>query len=163
MATVAFTSLAELRDMISPARATELFDDDADGVIDESDTAVAMALSSANDAVVSILYLKGFSPDQLTSLAVDESIRRYATALFAQYGGERRTEFLDPAGNGRYHAIGERARKDLAAFATGQLRSHREQETGANPIVGGEASAGCPPFLIARDPRLPGSRGPGGF
>ena len=159
MAAVEFTSLEELVGLISNSRAVELFDDNGDGVIADSETAVANALASANDAVASILFLKGFSADQLEQgLKDDASIRRYATAIFAQYGGERRTEFLSQDGKGRYEGIGKRARDNLAAFARAELRSRTEQDVGANPIALGDASAGCPAFLVARDPRYPGSR-----
>lgn len=158
-----FTTLAELQALITERRAIELFDDDNDGVIDAADAAVAFALDSANAFVKSTIYRKGFSADQIEQLTVDASLRRMATAIFAQYAGNRRTEFLDANGNGPFKTLGEQARKDLAAVASGELRSLIEETAGANPIVSGDTNLGCPPFQISRDPRYPGDRGPGGF
>jgi hypothetical protein len=164
MAAVAFTSLAELQSMISPARTLDLFDDDADGSVDPADSAVAFALNAANDAVFSLIFQKGFSAAQIAILAADASLRRLATAIFAQYGGERRTEFLDKDGNGRYHTIGARARADLKEISRGELRLRIEGEgAGANPIVSADTNIGAPIFIVARDPRYPGRPGPGGF
>lgn len=164
MAAVAFTSLAELQGMISPARTLDLFDDDGDGIVSESDAAVSLCLAAANDFVTSVLFQKGFAMAALAVLAQDASLRRHATALFAQYGGERRTEFLDKDGNGRYHTIGKRARDDLKEMSRGELRSRMEAEgAGPNPIVSTDTNVGAPIFIIARDPRYPGRPGPGGF
>lgn len=159
-----FTNLATLILLIGERRAIELFDDDNDNAIAESDPAVTFAMGSANKFVKSAIFRKGFSADQIDALTADESLQRYATAIFAQYAGQRKPEFADQNGHGPFHELGEQARKDLAAIASGELRSILEATTvGQNPIVAGEVNAPCPPFLIARDPRYPGDPGPGGF
>jgi hypothetical protein len=158
-----FTTLAELQALITERRTIELFDDDNDGAIAADDASVAFALDSANAFVKSTIYRKGFSSEQIDLLTTDASLRRMATAIFAQYAGSRRTEFLDQNGNGPFKALGEQARKDLAAVASGELRSLLEEVAGANPIVSGDVSLGTPAFHFSRDPRFPGDPGPGGF
>lgn len=164
MAAIAFTSLAELQNQIGIARALDLFDDAELGTISESDGPVAQALAQANDAVTSIVLLKGWSMLQLAQLAEDQAIRRYATSIFAQYGGQRRPEFFDSQGAGRYHTIGEQARKDLTNYAAGVFRSRKEVDgAGANPSLQPDTNIGAPVFIFSRDPRYPGKPGPGGF
>ncbi len=158
-----FTDLAKLVLLIGERRAMELFDDDNDGAIAESDAAVAFAMDSANAFVKSAIYRKGFSASQIDQLTADTSLQRYGTCVFAQYAGQRKPEFADAEGRAPFHALGEQARKDLASIASGELRSLLEETAGANPIVAGDINAPCPPFFIARDPRYPGDPGPGGF
>lgn len=159
-----FTNLERLIKLIGDRRAVELFDDDNDRTITQSDDAVAFAMDSANAFVGSAIFRKGFSVEQVEALASDASLQRYATCIFAQYAGQRKPEFTDAEGRAPFHAMGEQARKDLAAIAAGELRSLLEASTvGANPIVGGDVSTACPPFIVNRDPRYPGSQGPGGF
>lgn len=160
-----FTTLADLQALITPGRCLDLFDDDGDGAISESESAVKAAKDSANSFVTSAIFRKGFSLAQIEGLTADESLRRYATAIMAQYGGERRTEFLNADGNGRYHAIGQRARDDLKAVASLELRSRLEDDpsVGQNPLAQSETNVGRPVFYFSRDPRYPGRPPPGGF
>lgn len=164
MAAIAFTSLAELQNQIGNARALDLFDDDEDGVISESDGPVAQALAQANDAVTGIVLLKGWSMASLAELAEDQAIRRYATDILSSYGGRRRPEWFDSNGKGRYHEVGEQARKDLANYALGVFRSRKEVDgAGQNPALQADTNVGAPVFIVSRDPRYPGRPGPGGF
>lgn len=158
-----FTSLAELQNLISPSRAIDLFDDDNNNVITDTEPAVKAALDAANSAVTSLIYKKGFELSQILVLSADEMLRRCATAIFAQYGGERKTEFLDQNGHGRYEAIGARARADLQAVASGELRSRLEQDAGPNPLVQSATNVPKPVFFFNPDPRYPGRPTPGGF
>jgi hypothetical protein len=157
-----FTNLAKLIALIGERRAIELFDDDGDLSIDEADAAVAFAMGSANKFVKSVIFRKGFTGEQIDALTADESLQRYATAIFAQYAGQRKAEFTDANGHAPFHTLGEQARKDLASIATGELRSILEETTvGQNPIVSADVDAPCPTFIIARSPGDP--VGPGGF
>jgi hypothetical protein len=158
-----FTTLPELISLIGERRAIELFDDDNNSEISASEDAVVFAMGSANAFVKSTIYRKGFSATQIDALTADLSLRRYATAIFAQYAGQRKPEFFDQLGKGPFDAMGVQARKDLASVATGELRSLLEETAGANPIVSGETNLGTPPFIVSRDPRCPGDPGPGGF
>lgn len=158
-----FTTLARLQAVITERRAIEFFDDDHDGVISESDAGVLFAKNSANDKATSIIFRKGFSLPQVELLAADESLQRYATCLFAMYMGQRRLEFLDSEGRGPYDAMGKQALTDLTAISTGELRSKVEETAGSNPITDADTNIGDPLFVISRDPRYPGTPGPGGF
>lgn len=160
-----WTSLEDLIRKITRRRVVELFDDNGDGDIGGSDAAaIDETVASANDEVTSILFRKGFDAAALNELSEDASLRRHATAILAQLAGERREEFHDAEGRGRYHAIGERARATLVKMSQGELRSKKEGTgAGDNPIVGGDTNLGDPVFVFSRDPRYPGSSGPGGF
>lgn len=158
-----FTTLARLQALITERRSVEFFDDDHDGSISESDASVSFAKNAANDKVTSIIFRKGFSLEQIDDLTADESLQRYATCLFAMYAGQRRLEFLDAEGRGPYDTMGSQAVKDLQAIATGELRSRLEAIAGSNPITHADTNLGEPVFVVSRDPRYPGTPGPGGF
>jgi hypothetical protein len=158
-----FTTLERLQSVITERRTVQFFDDDGDGVIAESDAGVQFAMNSANDKATSIIFRKGFSLEQLDLLAADESLQRYATVLFAMYAGQRRLEFLDQEGRGPYDAMGKQALLDLQAISTGELRSKIEATAGANPLTDADTNTGDPLFVVSRDPRYPGTPGPGGF
>lgn len=158
-----FTTLARLQAAITERRCVEYFDDDRDGVISDSDPSVLFALTAANDKATSIIFKKGFSLAQIELLTADASLQRYATCLAAMYAGQRRLEFLDPEGRGPFDAMGKQALADLGAMATGELRSKIEETAGANPLTNADTNLGEPVFVVSRDPRCPGSYGPGGF
>lgn len=159
-----WTSLEDLVRKIGRRRVVEMFDDDNDGVIlNEDATTAAEAVAQANDETTSILLNKGFSDAQLNALSQDAGLRRHATSILAQLAGERKTEFLSPEGKGPYDAIGERARSEIRKFRDGEARSRKENETGPNPIVEADTNLGDPVFIFSRDPRNPGTPGPGGF
>jgi hypothetical protein len=158
-----FTTLAKLQALITERRCVEFFDDDHDGTISEADAGVLFAKNSANDKVTSVIYRKGFSLEQVGLLTADESLQRYATCLFAMYAGQRRLEFLDGEGRGPFDAMGKQALTDLTAIATGELRSKVEETAGANPLTNADTNTGEPLFFVSRDPRYPGTQGPGGF
>ena len=160
-----WTSLEQLVQLIGRRRVVELFDEDGDGRLEGADaTRVDETIAGVNDEVTSILFRKGFGAPALNALSEDASLRRYATRMLAQAAGYMRLEFHDASGRGPYYQIGEDARSALVKMSLGELRSKTE-DTGAgeNPIVGGDVDAGTPAFIIARDPRYPGSSGPGGF
>ena len=158
-----FTTLERLQAVITERRTVQFFDDDADGAISESDAGVQFAMNSANDKATSIIFKKGFSLDQIDELVADESLQRYATCLFAMYAGQRRLEFLDSEGRGPFDAMGKQALADLTAISTGELRSKLEADAGDNPLTSADTNTGQPLFVISRDPRCPGTPGPGGF
>jgi len=160
-----WTSVEELVRKLGRRRVIELFDEDGDGTIDTGDDATTVddTVAAANDEVTGVLLRKGFSAEQLNGLSEDASLRRHATSILAQLAGERKTEFLDAEGKGPYDAIGERARKELEKFSRGEKRSRLEDQAGDNPIVGGDVNLGSPVFIFSRDPRNPGTSGPGGF
>jgi hypothetical protein len=158
-----FTTLARLQAVITERRTVEFFDDDRDGVISASDAGVLFAKNSANDKATSIVFKKGFSLAQVELLTADESLQRYATCLFAMYAGQRRLEFLDTEGRGPYDAMGKQALADLQAISTGELRSKIEETAGSNPLTDADTNTGEPLFVVSRDPRYPGTPGPGGF
>lgn len=160
-----WTSLEQLVQLIGRRRVVELFDEDGDGqLIGADSTRVDETVAGVNDEVSSILFRKGFSAAQLNAISEDASLRRYATRMLAQAAGYMRLEFHDPSGRGPYYQMGEDARSALVKMSTGELRSKTE-DTGAgeNPIVGGDTNLGDPVFVIGRDPRFPGTSGPGGF
>ncbi len=141
-----------------------LYHYDAQGrLIAESDASVLFAKNSANDKATSIIFRKGFSLPQIEILKADESLQRYATCLFAMYMGQRRLEFLDAEGRGPFDAMGKQALTDLTAVSTGELRSKLEETAGANPLTEADTNIGDPLFVVSRDPRYPGTPGPGGF
>lgn len=158
-----FTTLPLLQAVITERRTIEFFDDDHDGVIAESDAGVQFALTSANDKATSIIFKKGFSLAQIEILKADTSLQRYATCLFAMYAGQRRLEFLDAEGRGPFDAMGKQALTDLQAISTGELRSKLEEDAGSNPLTDADTNIGEPLFVVSRDPRYPGTPGPGGF
>jgi hypothetical protein len=160
-----WTTLDELIRKITRRRVLELFDDDNDGDITGPDAdAIAETIAAANDEVTSIMFRKGFDAAALNELSEDASLRRYATSILAQHAGERRVEFLDDDGRGRFDSMGERARAALVKMSQGELRSKKEGTgAGENPVVGGDVNVGEPVFVISRDPRYPGRPGPGGF
>lgn len=160
-----WTTLDELIRKITRRRVVELFDDDGDGDITGTDAAtIGETVAAANDEVTSIMFRKGFDAAALNELSEDASLRRYATSILAQHAGERRVEFLDDAGRGPFHDMGERARSALVKMSMGELRSKKEGTgAGENPIVGGDTNLGDPVFIVSRDPRYPGRPGPGGF
>lgn len=161
-----WTSRDELIGRITRRRVIELFDDDGDGSIEGAGDAAALdeCVAQANDEVTSIMFRKGFDAAALNELSEDASLRRYATSILAQYAGERRLEFLNAEGKGPFDAMGERARSTLRQMAAGELRSKKEATgAGENPIVGADTNLGSPVFTISRDPRYPGTSGPGGF
>lgn len=160
-----WTSREELERKISRRRVIELFDDDGDGVVTGEDaTTLDETIASANDEVTSILFRKGFDAAALNVLSADSSLRRYATAILAGYAGSRKLEFHDADGAGPYTGDAKIARTTLKEMATGELRSRLEAlGAGENPVVGGDTNLGEPVFVIARDPRYPGTSGPGGF
>lgn len=159
-----WTTLEELERQLTPRKVIELFDDDGDGAIAGNDLVSAdETIARVNDEVTSILFRKGFEKAQLDELAADASLRRYATSILAQYAGERRTEFLKADGTGPYDAIGNRARDALVKMSRGELRSKKEDQAGMNPSLDGATNLGSPVFIVSRDPRYPGTPGPGGF
>lgn len=161
-----WTSLEQLIQLIGRRRVVELFDEDGDGDIVGPDDSgrIDEAVAGVNDEVSSILFRKGFDRPGLVALAEDASLRRYATRMLAQAAGERKLEFHDGEGRGPYHTMGEAARSALVKMSLGELRSKTEGTgAGENPIVGGDTNLGDPVFVISRDPRFPGTSGPGGF
>lgn len=160
-----WTTLEQLVQLIGRRRVTELFDEDGDGAITGEDAGrIDECLAGVNDEVTSILFRKGFDRAGLVALAEDASLRRYATHMLAQAAGERRLEFHDDSSRGPYFEMGERARAALVKMSLGELRSKTEGTgAGENPIVGGDVNLGDPVFVISRDPRYPGTSGPGGF
>lgn len=160
-----WTSLEQLTNFIGRRRVVELFDEDGDNLVTGEDaTRIDECVASVNDEVTSILFRKGFDRASLVALSEDASLRRYATRMLAQAGGERKLEFHDADGHGPYYAMGEAARTALVKMSQGELRSKTEGTgAGENPIVGGDTNLGDPVFIISRDPRYPGGSGPGGF
>lgn len=160
-----WTSLDELIRKITRRRVVELFDENGDGDITGTDAdTIDETVAAANDEVTSIMFRKGFDAEALNELSEDASLRRYATSILAQHAGERKVEFLDESQRGVFHEMGERARAALVKMSMGELRSKKEGTgAGENPIVGGDTNLGAPVFVIARDPRYPGTSGPGGF
>lgn len=160
-----WTSLEQLVSFIGRRRVVELFDEDGDGqLVGEDATRIAETVAGVNDEVTSILYRKGFDRAALVALAEDAGLRRYATRMLAQAAGQRKLEFHDSDGDGPYYKIGEDARTALTKMSQGELRSKTEGTgAGENPIVGGDTNLGDPVFIVSRDPRYPGTSGPGGF
>lgn len=147
-----------------PSRFIQLFDDDGDGVADP--LAVTEVLEDANADLRSYLLRKGYTDADLDALVADPLLRRLAAAIAMGYAGERRTEWLNDKGEGRYHAVRERAYGRLQSLQKAETRVPTEGDAGVtNKRVRGKVSAADPPFVFASsaNDKANGSSGPGGF
>lgn len=153
-----------LRNRFAADQWLQLFDDDQDGVADPE--IVATVLADANADVKAALKGKGYTDADLDKLVADDLLRRIATATAMGYAGERRSEWLNERGEGRYHAQRARAEKRLEKLQKAQLRIPTEESVGVkNKQVGAGLDAADPPFVFAASAadRASGKPGPGGF
>jgi len=142
----------------------QFFDDDGDGVADAS--IVAEVLADADADVRAHLKGKGYTDDDLDQLVADQTLRRTAAAIAMGYAGERRSEWLNDQGQGRFHQVRERAIQRLKAMQKADLRIPSEAAVGVkNKRVGAGIDAADPPFVFAASAadRASGKPGPGGF
>ncbi len=153
---------AALEERILASNVIALFDDDGDGLVSAGDLAtLESTMADADDIVTGLLLRKGFSLEALEILATDRQVVRAWSGIVAQLGGERRSEWLDEQGRGRYDAFGVKARAELQALARGDIRSVKETEPGVvNTSLSGEVTRGQ---FIFTDPFDPTGREKGGF
>lgn len=151
-----------LEQRIGADRVVELFDDDGDGLVAGEDlVTLETTLGAADDIVSGILLYKGWSPDGLEQVALDRQVIRCWTGIAAQLASERKPEWLDENGEGRFHAFGVDGRSELGKLARGENRSVAEPTAGAPAAIGGWVADHVREF--APDPRIPGHRGNGSF
>lgn len=155
----------ELR--IGSATFIELFDDDNDGVADPAP--LDFMLNLANADMMSRLLKKGFSAAQMEAICDSPILVNCAAEICMGYSGERRSEWLNDNGDGRYEGIRKRARAQLVDLATAALRDPVAEARGQGTTQpGGKISKYKRPitnFIVAVDQvdRDRGSRGSGGF
>jgi hypothetical protein len=151
-----------LEDRIGADRVVQLFDDDGDGLVEDGDLEkLEITLGDADDIVTGLLVKKAWTTDQLQFIRLDRQVVRAWSGIAAQLAAERKPEWLDAEGRGRFDAFGVRGRAELGALARGELRSVQEPDAGPTASIGGEVDDH--PREFAPDPRIPGHRGNGSF
>ncbi len=153
---------AALEQRITARGLLEMFDDDGDGSVAGDDLAtLETVMGDADDIVTGLLIKKGFTEEQLELLKVDRQVIRAWAGIAAQLAGERKPEWLDANGRGRFDAFGIRSREELGRLARGEIRSVQESVAGPTTVTSG--SIDTHRFEFAPDPNIPGDRGKGGF
>lgn len=155
----AFVSDTDLKNRVGADTFVQLFDDDHDGIADSEP--VSTVLADANKLVEAHLYRKGYTADQLKKLAQDSLLRRIAADIALGFAGERRVEWLDTAGKGRYDAMMVRGERRLKQIATAELRVPKEEKVGGHERMRGDLNKGDPALVFAASKADP--KGPGGF
>jgi hypothetical protein len=154
-----FTSLRDLEERIGRQKVIELLDRDASGHADPN--LVAMVVTDTNKAVFAILNRKGYSADQLKRLAQDESLRRLAAWIGAEFMSLTKTELISADGTTLYTPLALRARRELTDVAMSLLRPQAESVAGAPSTTKGMIFEAQPAFEFTPNEGRP--RGSGGF
>jgi len=151
-----FTGREELEDRFGQQRVLDLFDDERSGGLTTAGLArLNERCSEADEIVIGALIHKGWSRDELRGLSRDRQLRRAASQIAMQLGGERRAEFTNDQGRPIWDEAGERARKFLSSFARGEQRSRLEDSVGKNDSLRGRVSESTPRTIFGRDPADP--------
>ena len=155
-----FVTREELEAMLGTQRVLDYFDDDRDGVLNDTEIGnLEEVLAEANDFVVGQLQGKGYSgADELTKLSSDRALRRSAKQIAADLAGDRRPEFRTEDGSSAFATAGERGRAYLKSFATQEVRTRVETTTqgvGGPSNMRARVSSPTPNSVFGRDPSDP--------
>ena len=161
-----FVDADSLEVRIGSATFIELFDDDNDGTADPAP--LQFILDLANADMMSRLLKKGFSAAQMEAICDSPILVNCAAEIGMGYAGERRSEWLNDNGDGRYEGIRKRSRAQLTDLATALLRDPVAEARGEGSTQpGGKISKFTTPsnfiFAVDQRDRDRGNRGPGGF
>lgn len=158
--------LQDLKNLVGSERTIQLFDDDGDGLISESDANVQAVLKVAESEAYSRLR-RAWSVDAIKTLAAnDPGFTSHCAWVALEFASERRPAFCADDGKGCYWAQYERAIEFFESVSKGLQRSVGEGSAGTNPQIGGnlrptETSKQASSFVFATSERNP--RGSGGY
>jgi hypothetical protein len=158
-----YMTSADLDARIGATKVDELFCDDGSGVRDS--VIVNTFLVEAEDFAATRM-IRSWAPDQVAQMATyDETFKGQVAWVACELASERRHEFLDNEGKGRYWAQYMRAREHFDLLSKSRISSAAEATIGANKQSGGRLSPTITPpasrFLFAPDKNNP--TGHGGF
>lgn len=162
-----FATKTVLEQKLGSAAYVELFDDDNDGEPDPGP--LNQVLDSANADMSGRLLDKGYSLENLFDICDSPLLASTACEVAMGYAGERRSEWLDEDGKGRYDKIRENAYERLEMLAKALLKDPVAQGRGKGTTQdGGYVSRYRPPnptFIFGVDDKdkRNGNPGPGGF
>lgn len=145
----------------------QFFDDDNSGKASPGPLNLMLDIGNA-DAVGQLLN-KGYTLDQLWEVCDSPMLVNCATEICMGYAGERRPEWLDNDGNGRFETIRKRAYARLVDIAKAVIRVPTAEARGEGTThAGGKLSRYTPPnrslvFSVTERDKANGSPGSGGF
>lgn len=153
----------DLEQIIGAAKVDEYGSNKGHGKRD--DQVIENVLAQAEDLSMSYL-LKGWTREQARlMIEEDQGLRVQIAWVAAELLTERRSEFLNAEGHGRYWAQYERAIDYFDRLAKTKARSVGESKAGQNSLRGGTVTPKAPPntaaFVFASSKGNPG--GSGGF
>src|SRR6478735_3831649 len=154
-----FSSLQDVIDRVGMEKVVQCLDRDADGKPDPP--LVATLLTDSNKHVTMMLNRKGYSLEQLKRLAKDESLRRQAAWIAAEFMVFMKPELISPDGTTLYTPLSKRAMDNITAIALATFRPQAEQIAGAPSTMSAQIFEAQPAFEFAANEDHP--RGRGGF
>lgn len=162
-----FATKKILEQKLGSAAYIELFDDDNDGEADRGP--LNQVLDSSNADMSGRLLNKGYSLDQLFEISDSPMLSSAAAEVAMGYAGERRSEWLDDEGKGRYDQVRKNAYDRLENIAKALIRDPFASSLGKDTTqAGGYVSRYKRPhrtFVFGVDDRdkKESYDGPGGF
>lgn len=154
-----FQTQDDLERRIGKDRVVQFLDRDLDGEPDPD--LVAEVLTDGNRMVFALLNKKGYSEGQIRRLARDETLRRQASWICAEYMALTKPELLSPDGTTMYTLISKNAQSTLTSIALSIIRPEAEVIAGPPSTVSAQLFEAQPAFEFAPNEERP--RGRGGF
>jgi len=139
-----YLKLEDLNAVASPTTVLGLFDDAASGTVTETQPSVLLTIDRAEAEAASVL-LRNFSEEAILEMGtLDLAFRSHVAWVAMHFASERRGEFVEEDGNGRYKAQYDRAMKYFNSLAKSANRS-----TVANAGLGANSGGKLNPQLSA--------------
>jgi hypothetical protein len=152
-----FITVEELEDRIGADRVRQLFDRDMDSIPEA--VPMNIAVTDANAEIFARLNRKGYGTEQIAELARDETIRRAAAMIVAEFGAFGKPELISDTGTTFYTPMADKARKLIDEIAASVLRPRAEKTAGAPETMRALYTEPQPEFFIAPSADRPFGRG----
>lgn len=146
-----------VEDRIGRDRLLQIFDRNLDNEADE--VPLQAAIADANAEIYARLNKKGYSEEQLVELARDETVRRAAAMIVAEFGAMGKPELIGDNGETYYTKIADKMRVLIDSIAATTFRPRAEATAGRPESTKANVSHPHPDFQISPTPERPRGRG----
>lgn len=154
-----FISIEDVEDRIGSARLIQIFDQNLDGNADE--IPLAAAITDANAEIYARLNKKGYTEEQIEELSRDETLRRAAANIVAEFGAYMKPELIGDKGETMYTPLADKSRTLIDSIAASTFRPRAEKTAGPPATMSAQYTQPSPDFYVAPSADRP--RGPGRF
>ena len=152
-----FIEANDVESRIGRDRLMQIFDRDLDNVADEKP--LNDAVTDANAEIYARLNRKGYSEEQLEELARDETFRRAAANIVAEFGAYGKLELIGDNGQTIYTPLADKSRKMIDDIAAAKFRPRSEKTAGTPSTVEAKFTQPRPDFYVAPSEDRPRGRG----